>query len=175
MNFPIRLRLFLTDVAVTHFACVLFGASFFSTCVRTLLFSLIMVFMAGVRPTAIWNRRSGQQPIQRAAGPPRRLDDPPAGGGSTSFELCEAQMLLTRREQLLVAAAMLGSLLAPLDWNVWWQEWPLPSLLLVASVLLCEALWRLLSTQESRDKSIGRRDHVRLLANAAHEPEAKSV
>ena len=49
--------------------------------------------------------------------------------------------VMATREQVFVVLALGGSLLAPLDWAVWWQEWPIPSSVLVACGVVCELVY----------------------------------
>ena len=96
--------LFLLDTALAHMCCVLGGAPFIARAHYTLAASALFV-LCGLRAPRLLLRGEEGYPT------------PPAN---------------VWNEQVVLAISIwIGSVLAPLDWGVWWQEWPLPSVVAV--------------------------------------------
>ena len=153
------------DTAAVHFICVLFGASFFYHFHWTLLFSALFVLVTDVRPLRLYKKR--QQALHQLkkhredeneethatrgvqveechphlSHSAEMIHDKDDGDRAEDDPLVILHEVMATREQVFVVLALGGSLLAPLDWAVWWQEWPIPSSVLVACGVVCELVY----------------------------------
>ena len=100
------------EVGPTFLGCVVMGAPINP---ETLLMSIALASVLGVTPQALYHdERALSAPEESSRGSPRNRGFGP-----------------WHRTAIFVAV-LLGSAAAPLDWEVWWQRWPIPSALLAA-------------------------------------------
>ncbi len=132
-------RLVAVDVAVIHVACVLIGAPFLDSAGRTLLFALLLVLGANVRPSRMEARR---QALFASVAENASIGEPGGDAAAADNALpIFINQVLSLREQVFIALGLLGSLGSLLDWRETWIAWPLPSLCLVLVAIVTEPWW----------------------------------
>lgn len=118
-------------IALIHVICVLFGAPWMERVCSTFAFSLCLWGMCVVAPRhyskqCFFGRKPHRKFLALTAVPWDKV--------VPSYIECFVQRNYSPIAYVVAAAALAGSLLAPLDWDVWWQYWPVPSAVLACCV-----------------------------------------
>jgi hypothetical protein len=134
MTHAALIRQYGCNIALTHLLCVILGAPFVDRVVWTFLFSILFVVVGG-RPYELYFSH------EVAAG------DRPNRGEGAEYPNSSSKKVRAHQQQqqrtasrtiILAVVSWIGGILAPLDWDVWYQMWPLPSavLLVVGTLVL---------------------------------------
>ncbi|KAI6172507.1 Nitrogen permease regulator 2 [Aphelenchoides besseyi] len=124
----------LISIPFIHFGCILFGAPFLYDFVVTLIFS-------------IWLSIIGILPLMLATN---------AQSNVFMSVIFERKTVTVAQKYALwafigsVGGAWFGSIVVPLDWDRWWQRWPIPCAIgsaigVVLTLTLCTLLKRVSS------------------------------
>jgi GPI ethanolamine phosphate transferase 2/3 subunit F len=113
MNLSIKtsLKLFISSILIIHFIVILFGAPFFDQIVETLAFSFLLASLT-ILPIFVFISHSNTLELFT------RL-----------FLRNDVKNFLEYRlvciSKYTVYGAWFGSFVIPLDWDRWWQKWPI--------------------------------------------------
>lgn len=135
------------EIIVCYAFCVLLGAPVLSKVLPTLGFSIAFVACGG-RPVSLVKNR-----LQVARVCPNEAPENVSENFSDQFGWYSDES----QDTIVLSLSWLGCIFAPLDWNVPWQEWPIPStvILLMARVTLIPLLrWRRAQRRTFKDLAL---------------------
>jgi cation transport ATPase len=138
MNHAALMRRYGCNVALTHMLCVILGAPLIDRVVWTLLFSIVFVVIGGGRPYELYfgDEAAADDRRDHVGGTEHRHSS--NSKKKREHHQQQKQQRTASRTIILAVVSWVGGILAPLDWDVWYQMWPLPSavLLVVGTLVL---------------------------------------
>ena len=153
----VKMRELLYSSLSNHLACILLGAPILQGLHTTLILSIVLAVVLGVDPeTVYYDIREGvmgmgdvgpssESPSSadvRSTGGCRKVEPTSSTTSSSHTNRGrynpKGRLLRPVHRIAIVLAILVGSFAAPLDWDVWWQQWPIPSACLGLGVaILC--------------------------------------
>ena len=102
---------FLGSVALFYFVAVTFGASLYDSLPQTFLFSALMALICAAPSIVLFEHTDLLSLFSRLFVRQEFRE--------------EAEWRLARLASTAALGAWLGALVLPLDWDRWWQQWPI--------------------------------------------------
>lgn len=129
------------NVGLTHALCVILGAPIIDRVMWTFCFSLVFVLVGGGRPYELYFPREEDEREEIASG--SRGDHHNSNNNNRTphhHKRLHQQQSIASRTIFLAVLSWVGGIFAPLDWDVWFQLWPLPSTVLLVMGTLVLAI-----------------------------------
>jgi phosphatidylinositol glycan class F len=124
--FCVTLVEFFVSVSVVYFVTFTFGAYLFENVAETVLFGAFMSALCIMPTLMLCEHRNPLDPIDRVL-------------LKNEFESSK-ERVLTNLAYGAIVGAWLGALVIPLDWDRWWQEWPVSCMMGASCGSVCGVL-----------------------------------